>query len=144
MARIREDRFAQRGQTVESGRAISTEMAASAEIRKVAESRRQGDEVADCSVNDASDNRSGEHVQQADQHHHEAGNGALYPSDLSSLGCASGMGADTEQAVRQCRPQRQARQQEFVAATSSILKSIQRPPERIKSYLQAKHVRYAA
>ena len=33
---------------------------------------------------------------------------------------------------------------DLVAATSSILKSIQRRPERVKSYFHAKHVRYAA
>ena len=33
---------------------------------------------------------------------------------------------------------------DLVAATSSILKSIQRRPDRVKSYFHAKHVRYAA
>src|SRR6202521_1641713 len=33
---------------------------------------------------------------------------------------------------------------DLVATTSSILKSIQRRPERVKSYVHAKHVRYAA
>ena len=33
---------------------------------------------------------------------------------------------------------------DLVATTSSILKSIQRRPERVKSYFHAKHVRYAA
>ncbi len=33
---------------------------------------------------------------------------------------------------------------DLVAATSSILKSIQRRPDRVKSYFRAKHVRYAA
>jgi hypothetical protein len=33
---------------------------------------------------------------------------------------------------------------DLVAAASSILKSIQRRPERVKSYFHAKHVRYAA
>ncbi|MDQ6702947.1 MAG: hypothetical protein M3Z96_07525 [Pseudomonadota bacterium] len=32
----------------------------------------------------------------------------------------------------------------LAAAASSILKSIQRRPDRIKSYFHAKHVRYAA
>ena len=32
----------------------------------------------------------------------------------------------------------------LVAATSSILKSIQKRPDRVKSYFHAKHVRYAA
>ena len=31
-----------------------------------------------------------------------------------------------------------------VATTSSILRSIQRRPDRIKSYFHAKHLRYAA
>ncbi|HEY8008627.1 MAG TPA: transposase [Methylocella sp.] len=33
---------------------------------------------------------------------------------------------------------------DLVASTSSILKSIQRRPDRVKSYFNAKHVRYAA
>jgi hypothetical protein len=33
---------------------------------------------------------------------------------------------------------------DLVATTSSNLKSIQRRPERVKSYFHAKHVRYAA
>jgi hypothetical protein len=33
---------------------------------------------------------------------------------------------------------------ELVAATASILKSIQKRPDRVKSYFNAKHVRYAA
>jgi DDE superfamily endonuclease len=33
---------------------------------------------------------------------------------------------------------------DLVAATSSILKSIQRRPDRVKSYFHAKYVRYAA
>ena len=33
---------------------------------------------------------------------------------------------------------------DLVAATSSILKSIQKRPDRVKSYFHAKHVRYAA
>ena len=33
---------------------------------------------------------------------------------------------------------------DLVAATSSILKSIQRRPDRVKSYFNAKYVRYAA
>jgi hypothetical protein len=33
---------------------------------------------------------------------------------------------------------------DLVATTSSILKSIQRDPERVKSYFHATHVRYAA
>ena len=33
---------------------------------------------------------------------------------------------------------------DVVAATSSILKSIQKRPDRVKSYFHAKHVRYAA
>jgi DDE superfamily endonuclease len=44
---------------------------------------------------------------------------------------------DQEQAARQDRD-------DLVAAASSILKSIQRRPERVKSYFHAKHVRYAA
>ena len=33
---------------------------------------------------------------------------------------------------------------DLVAATASILKSIQKRPNRVKSYFHAKHVRYAA
>lgn len=33
---------------------------------------------------------------------------------------------------------------DLVAATSSILKSIQKRPDRVKSYFHAKHVCYAA
>jgi hypothetical protein len=37
-----------------------------------------------------------------------------------------------------------AKSRDDLAATSSILKSIQRRPQRVKSYFHAKHVRYAA
>jgi hypothetical protein len=49
---------------------------------------------------------------------------------------------DLKQTIKN-KPRAKSRD-DLVAATSSILKSIQRRPDRVKSYFHAKHVRYAA
>jgi transposase len=49
---------------------------------------------------------------------------------------------DLKQTIKN-KPRAKSRD-DLVATTSSILKSIQRRPERIKAYFHAKHVRYAA
>ena len=49
---------------------------------------------------------------------------------------------DLKQTIKK-KPRAKTRD-DLVAATSSILKSIQKRPDRVKSYFHAKHVRYAA